>query len=149
MKNIIILAALNAFATASFAQQTTPNQQWKDSDLYKKSKTQKTVGWIMAGAGTAGLIVTLAADASQVTEGVMTQVVSLGSVEPEYKSYTVPYVLSGAVLAGGVYLLFKSVQNKNKAKAATVFIDMEKARVLQGTSIKDQPFPVVGLRVRL
>ena len=40
-------------------------------------------------------------------------------------------------------------QNKNKAKAATVFIDMEKARVLQGTSIKDQPFPVVGLRVRL
>lgn len=55
----------------------------------------------------------------------------------------------GAVIAGGVYLLYKGAKNKNKASAATVFIDTEKARVLRGTALRDQPFPVVGLRIRL
>ena len=103
----------------------------------------------MAGAGTVGFFVTMVADASQVTDGALTDVVTLGYAQPEYKSYTVEYVLSGAVIAGGVYLLFKGAKNKNKAKAANVFIDMEKAHVLQGSAFKNQSFPVVGLRVRL
>ena len=72
MKKFIILTMLVAIATASFAQQTTPNQQqtapdqnWKDSDLYKKSKTQKTVGWVLVAVGSIGLTATLIADMSQ------------------------------------------------------------------------------------
>jgi hypothetical protein len=149
MKHFIILTILLAFTTVSFAQQATPNIHWKDSDLYKKSKTQKIVGWSLAGAGTIGFIVTLAADADQRVNGGFVAVLSNGSVQPEYKSYTAAYVISGAVVAGGVYLLFASAKNKNKAKAASVFIDMEKALVLQGTVFSYQSFPVVGVRIPL
>lgn len=149
MKHFIILTMLLAFTTVSFAQQATPNTHWKDSDLYKKSKTQKIVGWSLAGAGTIGFIVTLAADADQRVNGGFVGVLSNGSVQPEYKSYTAAYVISGAVVAGGVYLLFASAKNKNKAKAASVFIDMEKARVLQGTVFSYQSFPVIGVRIPL
>jgi len=149
MKNTIIITMLLAFATVSFAQQATPNSNWKDSDLGKKSKTQKTVGWILAGAGTVGLFITLAEDGKQGIEGGMTEFFSAGYVQPEYKNYTGYYILSSAVIVSGVYLLFKGAKNKNKAKAATVFVDVEKAHVLQGTAFRDQMFPVVGLRIRL
>jgi hypothetical protein len=149
MKNITILAMLLVFAIASIAQQNTPNQNWKESDLYKKSKSQKTWGWILAGTGTVGLIVTLGVDASQLTENMTTEILSFGYVETTYKTYTGYYVASGAVLVAGVYLLYKAAKNKNKARASTVFIDMEKAHVLQGTAYRDQMFPVVGLRIHL
>jgi hypothetical protein len=149
MKNFIILLMLLAFTTVSFAQQATPNTNWRDSDLYKKSKTQNIVGWSLAGAGTIGFIVTLAEDASQMVAGGFTAVLSNGTVQPEHKSYTAAYVISGAAVAGGVYLLFASAKNKNRAKTASVFIDMEKARVLQGTKFSYQSFPVVGVRIPL
>ena len=149
MRNFIILTMLLAFTTVSFAQQTTPKPHWKDSDLFKKSKTQKIVGWSLAGAGTIGFLVTFAADANQGVTNTFSEVISNGTYKPEYKSYTAAYVICGAVVAGGVYLLFVSAKNKNKAKAATVFIDMEKARVLQGTAFSYQSFPVVGVRIPL
>ncbi len=88
-------------------------------------------------------------DGGQVVGGAFTDIVSLGSVQPEYKSYTAYYVLSGAVVAGGVYLLFASASNKRKAKAASVFMNMEKAKILQGTVFSYQSFPVVGLKIPL
>jgi hypothetical protein len=148
MKNISILSIMILFASISFAQQTTPtpSTNWKDSDLYQKSKTQKTVGWIMTGAGMAGLTITLALDINQMNEN------TLGGIfgeQPDEKSYTVPYVISSAVLAGGIYLLFRATHNKKKAQAASAFIDMEKAPMLLGNVYHYQSFPVVGLRVRL
>jgi hypothetical protein len=149
MKNFIILMMLLAFTTVSFAQQVTPNTNWRDSDLYKKSKTQSIAGWSLTGAGTIGLIVTLAEDASQDVAGVFTVVLSNATVKPEHKSYTAAYVISGAAVAGGVYLLSASAKNRKKAKAASVFIDMEKAPMLQGTKFSYESFPVVGVRIRL
>jgi hypothetical protein len=149
MKNFIILTMLLTFTTASFAQQATPNIHWKDSDLYKKSKTQKIVGWSLVGAGTIGLGVTLTADMNQGVESTFDQLLSNGTYKPAYKSYTAYYVISSAVVAGGLYLLIASTINKKKAMAASVFIDMEKAQVLQGTVFSYQSFPVVGVRVPL
>jgi len=40
MKKIIILKMLLAIAAASFGQQNTTDQHWKESDYYKKSKKQ-------------------------------------------------------------------------------------------------------------
>ncbi len=85
-------------------------------------------------------------DGGQVVGGAFTDIVSLGSVQPEYKSYTAYYVLSGAVVAGGVYLLFASASNKRKAKAASVFIDMEKAKVLQVMFLVINRFQWWGLK---
>jgi hypothetical protein len=163
MKNCIILATLLAFSMASFAQQdstikqqtapnpmqTKPNTHWKDSDLYKKSKTQKIVGWSLVGAGMIGITATLVADMNQGTESTFDQLLSNGTYKPAYKSYTTYYVISSAVIAGGMYLLIKSTINKKAAMAASVFIDMEKAQVLQGTAFHYQSFPVVGLKIPL
>ena len=70
-------------------------------------------------------------------------------VEPEYKSLTVPYLLSAATLISGIYLFIASSKNKKKAKAASVFIDMENAPVLQGTVFNNQSFPAVGVKIHL
>jgi hypothetical protein len=149
MKKIIISSMLLAFATASLGQQGAPKQHWTETGYYKKSKKQKTAAWIFTGVGTAGLIVTLAADASQAVEGGLTTVFSLGMVEPEYKSYTVPYLLSAACVISGIYLFVASSKNKKKARATSVFINMERVPVLQQAIIRNQSFPVMGVRISL
>ena len=149
MKKITILTMFLAFVSASFGQQITPKQHWTESDYYKKSRKQKTAAWILTAAGTAGLIGTLAADAGQATAGVLTSVFSGGTVEPEYKSYTVPYLLSTACVISGIYLFIASSKNKKKAKAASVFLDMENALILQGTVFNNQSFPAVGVKIHL
>jgi hypothetical protein len=58
-------------------------------------------------------------------------------------------VISSAVIAGGIYLLIKSTINKKAAMAGSVFLNMEKAQVLQGAAFSYQSFPVVGLRIPL
>jgi len=139
-----------AIVASSFGQQFTPDENWKESDYYKKSKKQKNAAWVLTGAGTVGLLATLTADAAQVSEGALITVISLGTEEPpEYKSYTVPYLLSTASLLSGIYLFIASSKNKKKAKAASVFIDMENAPMLQGTVLNYQSFPSVGVKIRL
>ncbi len=156
MKKFIILTMLVAITTASFAQQTTPNQQqaspnqnWRDSDLYKKSKTQKTVGWVLVAAGSIGLTATLIADMSQGVESTFVGILSDGTYKSAYKSYTGYYVLGGVAVAGGIYLLGTSSRNKRKAKEASVYINMENAPVLQGAAFSYQSFPVLGLKIPL
>ena len=104
MKKIFVLTSLLVFTTASFGQQVVPKQPLTQADYLKKSKKQKTAAWILTGAGTACLIVTTVADAGQSVNGGLTTLFSLGIVEPEYKSYTVPYLLSAACAISGIYL---------------------------------------------
>ena len=147
MKNFIILTMLLAFATVSFGQQIAPKQDinWKESDYYKKGKKQKTVAWILLGGGvalfTGGLIAHFhyVNDTGDVLAGVYTGP-STGEV----------VAIVGAVVAGGSIPFFiASSKNMKKAKAGSVFIDMEKAPVLQGTVFSNRSFPAVGFRVRL
>lgn len=138
MKKIFVLTSLLVYATASFSQQVVPKQPLTQADYLKKSKKQKTAAWILTGAGTACLIVTTVADAGQSVNGGLTTLFSPGTVEPEYKSYTVPYLLSAACAISGIYLFIASSKNKKKAKAATIFINMEMALVLQQAMIRNQ-----------
>lgn len=147
MKEFTILMMLLVFAAFSFGQQITPNQHWKESDFYKKSRKQKTAAWILTGAGVTGLILTLGVDMGQTTEEALTTIFT--GVETEHKPLTVPYLLSTASVIGGTYLFFASSKNKKKAKAASLSIDMEKGPVLQGTVLKNQSFPALGIRIRL
>jgi hypothetical protein len=128
MKKIIILTMVLGLVSACFGQQITPKQHWTESEYYKKSKKQKTAAWILTGTGTAGLFVTLAVDAGQATTGVITTVFSGGMVEPEYKSLTVPYLLSAATLISGIYLFLLL---KTRKKKSSLRIDMENAPVLR------------------
>jgi hypothetical protein len=149
MKRSIILTLSIALVFASYSQQIPPKEDWKETDYYKKGRHQNTAAWILTGTGTMGLVVTAAADATQEVGDAFVTVLSFGTVEPEHKSYTVPYLLSTVVMASGIYLFIASSKNKQKARNATVVIDMEKADILQGTVFVSRSFPTVGIKIRL
>jgi len=147
MKKIIILTMLLAFVAISFAQQIAPKEDmnWKESDYYKKSRTQKTVAWIFLGSGvalfTGGLIAhyNYVNDSGDVLAGYYTGLSTGEAV-----------AIVGVVVAGGSIPFFiASSKNKKKAKAGSVFINMEKASVLQGTVFSNQSFPAMGVRIPL
>jgi hypothetical protein len=116
-------------------------------DYLKRSKKEKTWAWILTSVGTAGLLVTLAADAAQVTANVITGPFTDGTVE---SNYTVPYLLSGAAVASGITLFVLAGKDKRKARAASVLINMEKTGVArQQLAVRNQMFPSVGVKLSL
>jgi len=144
MKKIIILTMLLALVAASFGQQITPKQDWTETDYYKKSKKQKTTAWILLGSGVALF-----------TGGLIAHYNYLNNQDDPFAGLTEVttgevVATVGVLLAGGSIPLFiASSKNKKKAKAASVFIDVEKAPVLQGTVFSNQSFPAVGLKLGL
>ena len=129
-----------AFATTTFSQQSVPKQHWTETDYYKKSKKQKTAGWIFTGVGTAVLLTTLLADA-------FTSAIS--GFQDHASGIAVPYVIGVASVATGIGFFVASSKNKKKAKASTVFFGLEKSPVLSRSTFSNQLFPAAGLRISL
>ena len=143
---VFIALAFTLFGQQREVQKLPPPQ----IDYLKKSKTEKTWAWILTSVGTAGLLVTLVADAGQATAGAVTTVFSGGTVEPTYTSLTVPYLLSGAAVASGITLFVLAGKNKRKARAASVLINMEKGPIArQQPLLRSQLFPAVWLKLSL
>ena len=140
MKKIIVLTLLLVFAATSFGQQVTPKQHWTETDYYKKSKKQKTAAWIFTGVGTAVLLTTLITDAFSS---------ALTGFQESASGIAIPYAIGAACVATGVVFFVAAGTNKRKAKEASVFINMEKAPVLQSAAIRNQSFPAVGVKIRL
>ena len=149
MKQILFLPVLLAFVITSFAQEEVQPPPLLKEAYMKKSKTQKTCAWIFTGAGAVGLFGVLIADGAQRVDGGLTTFFSLGSVEPEYKSYTVGYIISGVVLATGITLFITSSKNKKKARLATAFLDMETAPNIQRAMVVKKSFPTIGIKLQL
>lgn len=143
MKRTIVGAILLAFATASFGQQSAPKLHWTETDYYKKSKKQKTWAWITTSVGVAVIVPALIADSNP----------AFGEVpvldEGEQLVYTTGYVIGGACIATGIVLFVASDKNKKKARAASVFIRMEKAPVIQAAAVSTRSFPAFALRLSL
>ncbi len=147
MKKLFVIALALCFETACLAQDTIQKQHFAKKDFQKISTQQKTAAWLLTGAGTTGLLITLVVDAGQQTTGLVTSLFSFGMIEPEHKSYTVPYLLSAAGVIGGIYLFVAA--SKNKKKGASVFINMEKSPALVQSIFKNHSFPVAGVRIVL
>jgi len=144
MKKIIILTMFLAIAAISFGQQITPKQDWKDSEYYKKSKNQKTAAWILLGSGVALF-----------TGGLIAHYNYLNNQDDPFAELTevttgeVVAIVGVVVASGSIPLFIVSSKNKKKAKAASVYIDMESAPVLQGAVFNKHSFPTVGVRIHL
>jgi hypothetical protein len=149
MKKMLILFVLIACLTTSFAQEVIQSPTLSKEEYLKKSKSQKTWAWVLTGAGAVGLSAVFVADLAQSVDGGLTTVFSLGYVEPEYKSYTVPYIISAAVLASGITLFVASSKNRKKANLATAFLQMETAPTIHQAMVVKQSFPVLGIKIRL
>ncbi len=149
MKQFFLCTFITFFAINTFGQQSQTPSPEPNVDFLKVSKNKKAAGWLLTGVGTAGLMVTLAADAGQVVGNGMVTIFSLGTVKPEYKSYTGAYLLSAAAIGGGVMYFIASSKNSKRAKAknASVFITVEKAPQLNQTQFQNTSFPAVGTKI--
>lgn len=148
MRNIMLLPLLMLLTFSSLAQDPLLNTKPPKASYSKRSKDQKTGAFVLCGAGLAGLLGTSIADAGQTVGGAFATLITLGEYEPEYKSYTGAYVLSGACLVGGIYLFTAASKNKRKAKAAMT-MGMEKTEVLRYGSVYKRSFPAVGFKIRI
>jgi len=151
MKLLITCALLLTLTIPVYSQQTDMAGVVSKPDYLRKSKHQKTAAWILTSAGTAGLLVTLTADAAQATEGFMTSVLSLGYVEPTYKSLTVPYLLSAAGVLSGVTLFIVASKTRKKAEqlVSLPYLKTERAWVLQRAGMGTRTFTAVAVRIPL
>jgi hypothetical protein len=149
MKKIITCFVLVAFAKTSFCQQTVQKPTLASTDYLQKSKKQKKTATILLAVG-AGLIVTSVV----IPKGELTyDGICIGAYcSDRYKNDGIraAFGLTGLVsMLGSVPFFIASGKNKRKARQASVFINMERARVLQATVIKNQSFPALGLRISL
>lgn len=140
MKKIILLSLLSSFTVSSFGQQSAPKVHWTGTEYYKKSRKQKTAGWIFTVVGSAVLITTLIKD-------VVTSAI-IGFQETE-RGIPRAYAIGGACVATGVVFFVASGNNKKKAKVVSSFFKMEKAPILQQTMINNKSFPAAGMRISL
>lgn len=124
----------------SFAQQEVVKPTLTKEDYLKKSKRQKKAAWIFTGTGVAVTLVSLAA---LVGSGYNSTPGDDGS------DGTVSSLIGVASFATGVYFFIASGKNKRRARAASVFIDMEKIPVLQQTVIRRTSYPEMGVRITL
>jgi heme/copper-type cytochrome/quinol oxidase subunit 1 len=148
MKKFILLSLLLAFATASFCQQTIQKQHLTQTDYLQKSKKQKKVAWILLGGGAALIVTSIVIPQGEPT-GFQIDPISGGFYEGHKNDgIKSALIITGVVsMLGSIPFFIASGKNKKKARAASVFINMERAPVLQNAMVSNQSFPALGLRI--
>ena len=124
----IFLIILLSYSISLFSQQTSS----VNTDYLKKSKTQKTLGWILMGSGI-----------------VSTGVGSI-QVNPNYGSNTNRsglLIVGLAAIGTSIPLFIASV--KNRRKATSLSFQMYQIPQLQQTSIVYYPMPSLRLEISL
>ena len=145
MKKAIILLLLLVFATASFSQQTVQMRSLSQADYLQKSKKQKKIAWILLGSG-AALAITAAVIPSKLTDEGVPGVIW----DDKYSNDWSLLILPGTVaMLSSIPFFIASSKNKKRARAASAFVIMEKAPVLQHAMIRNHSFPAVGVRISL
>ncbi len=150
MKKIISLAMLLIVSATLFSQQTTPSQPLTHEDYLKKSKKQKTAGWILLGGGTLLTTIGLVVGMNE-TEDILYANIFEPNAPSSNDDGTLAAVLTiGGVLAmaGSIPLFIASGKNKKKA-AASVAFKMEKTTVVGVRDISIKQYPAVAFQIRL
>ena len=149
MKKLLTLTVLLSITIISFCQDVnSETKMLSKADYLKKSKTQKIVGWCLAGTGTGIIAVALISQASE------DAFVSLWGRDVQnnydYTNYTGYYVAGAVVLASGIAFLATSKMNKNKALAVTAHIKMENSKQIKsfGTATI-VTYPALAIRINL
>jgi len=141
---------LLAFTVVTFCQQITQKHSITKTDYLQKSKKQKKTAWIFLGSGAALIVTSLVFPQGEST-GFHFNPFTWESYET-HKNDGIKSALglTGAVsMLGSIPFFIASKKNKERANHASVFINMERTPVLQGTSIINQSFPVIGLKIKI
>ena len=150
MKRIIIFSLLLVFATTSFCQQTVQKHSLPQADYLQKSKKQKKTAMIFLGGGAALIVTSLLIPQGEPT-GSQFDPIS-GGIYEGHKNDGIKGALglTGVVsMLGSIPFFIASGKNKKKANNASAFINIERTQVWQGTSIINQSFPAIGLKIKI
>jgi hypothetical protein len=138
MKYILTLCIALSFTVNVFSQKDTsvPNAAMK-TDYLKKSKTQKTIAWVLLGSG----IVLIGA-------GIIVGENGVNDVSLNEATSGAALIVAGAVV-DIASIPFFILGAKNKRKALAVTFKNEFVPQLQQGSLVRTPTPTIGLTIRL
>ena len=142
MKKIIMGTMLLITANATFCQQNNPSPILTKQDYMKKSKHQKTAGWILMGGGATFLLTGIV-----IPKGALTH---SGFLDDTYKNDGIKdaFDLTGIVsMLGSIPFFIAS--SKNKKKAASLSFKNEPIPKLQKNSFVYRTIPALTLKIYL
>ena len=144
MKKIITCSVLLAFSATLFCQQNVQKQSLAKTDYLQKSKKQKTVAWVLLGGGATLLLTGII-----IPKGDLVQEAFLFTTY-ENDGVKGTFELIGLVsMIGSIPFFIASGKNKKRASKASVFFNLEKMPVLQGTVISNRSLPALGVKINL
>jgi len=141
MKKVILNLLLLIFVTHAFCQST--NQAISKDYYLKKSKTQKTIAWVMLSVGAATSITGLIIEESEVNKDPVNYFLD----DKTGGAGTVMIITGGGIALGSIPLFIISSKNKNKA-AEISFIN-QRMLVPQQNSFAYKLQPAVSLKINL
>ena len=150
MKKLILTIATALFFFESFGQQIDPAPAFPKQDYLKKSKKQKTTGWILLGGGAALVVI-----GAVIPKGEEVTPSPLGPFDP-YGIYEVDendgvkavfYTIGSLSMLASIPFFISS--GKNKRRAATLSLNNMRTPQIKNSSLVYRPMPAVSLKINL
>ena len=142
MKKIILFFLVAALATTVFSQQTATPPLTK-ADSLQKNKTQKTIAWVLAGAGVTSVIFSIAtADGTEIFSSIA------GNNKP-INRFGVLFFGGSAVAISSIPLFIASGKNKRKAMTATTYLKMQTMPLAGWNSFVQKSYPSLAVKINL
>ncbi|HSU27474.1 MAG TPA: hypothetical protein VLJ68_03775 [Chitinophagaceae bacterium] len=130
MKKLSVCTLLLILSATSFCQPTKTNTPLTRDEYLKKSKSQKIVGFVLVGVGTAGLLLMSGGNAD------------LDAVGPIV-------VVSAVAILGSIPLFIAAGKNKRRAKTAAVSFNFQSTPTLQRNIVSFHRIPGLSLKINL
>jgi hypothetical protein len=153
MKKIILYTLLLVFPVAAFCQSTSNNLSSVKTDYLKKSKKQKTAGWVLFGGGVALTVTSALIAAPKVTEDYGNIIAGVWVGEPvsenNYTAENILLITGTTSMLASIPFFIASKKNKRIAIDATANIKMENVRMFQYQSFVQTSYPAVAFKIKL
>ena len=143
MKKIILLLSTVLVVNSIFSQQINSKPVLTKQDYLKKSKTQKTVGWILAGAGAGMSVLAIATtdydDLANVLQGDNSSINTKSAF----------LIIGGITAVSSIPFFISSGKNNRRAMTATTSLKFEKLPEHLPGNIQRNIYPALSININL
>jgi len=146
MKKTIAITLLLIVSASSFSQQNNPSPALTKQDYLKKSKSQKTVAWILLGGG---VVMTSTAFAVGMNKIVNDLGCLLCPDQPKSADGEVLFYTGLAAMAGSIPFFISSSKNKKRANNVSAFFKMENRTFIQQQTVAITGYPALSFKIKL
>jgi len=154
MKQVIALTLLVAMSSTLFSQQTVTSKSFTREDYLRKSRNQKTVGWILIGTS---VLMYGSALAAATVDGIAQVNHDLWSaidqntppVKKNNKVITRMAITGTVALFGSIPFFDAASKNKKRANALSFSLKSENVFLVQNASLVPQVIPALSLKISI